>query len=122
MARARRPPHDAIRALIEGYLGPRRRAGHGYAAEPSDRSEDALSHTRFSRPRRIVCAGRADVVQDIDGVLANDWSMSFAQHLFGEQLRAFEADVPAALAARSPSGLFWEWPGDMKILLAHNPR
>jgi SAM-dependent methyltransferase len=115
-------PHDAIRALIDRYLGPRRRAGQGYAWQHADRFEDALARTRFGRPRSIFCAGRADIVQDIDGVLANYLSASYAApHLFGDQLAAFEADVRAELAAHSPSGLFWDWPGDTEILLAHKP-
>jgi ubiquinone/menaquinone biosynthesis C-methylase UbiE len=115
-------PHDAIRALLTRYLGPRRRAGQGYAAEPADRYEDALARTRFGAPRSIFCAGRADIVQDIDGVLANYWSTSFAApHLFGDRLQAFEADLRAELAARSPSGLFWDWPGDTQIILARKP-
>jgi ubiquinone/menaquinone biosynthesis C-methylase UbiE len=116
-------PHDAIRALIDRYLGPRRRAGQGYASRHADRYEDALARTRFGRTRRIFCAGCADIVQDIDGVLANYLSMSFAApHLFGERLQTFEADFRAELAARSPSGLFWDWPGDTEILLARRPR
>ena len=115
-------PHDAIHALIERYLGPRRRAGQGFAPPPGDRFEDTLARTRFGAPRRIFCAGRPDIVQDIDAVLANYFSTSFAApHLFGDQRERFEADVRAELAARSPSGLFWDWPGDTEILLARKP-
>lgn len=115
-------PHDAIRALIDHYLGPRRRAGQGYATRHADRYSDTLARTRFGRPRRVFCAGCADIVQDIDGVLANYLSTSFAApHLFGERLQSFEADFRAELAARSPSGFFWDWPGDTEILLACKP-
>ena len=115
-------PHDVIRALIDRYLGPRRRAGQGFAAPPADRYEDALARTRFRVPRQIFCPGRPDIVQDIDGVLANYFSTSFAApHLFGDRRAQFEADVRAELAARSPSGLFWDWPGDTVILLATRP-
>jgi hypothetical protein len=49
-------------------------------------------------------------------------SMSFAApHLFGPQLDAFTADLRGELAARSPGGLFWDWPGDTQILLARKP-
>jgi SAM-dependent methyltransferase len=115
-------PHDAIGALIERYLGPRRRAGQGFPPQHADRFEDALARTRFGRPRSIFCAGRPDIVQDIDGVLANYHSTSFAApHLFGERLPAFDADVRAALAAHSPGGLLWDWPGDTEIILARKP-
>lgn len=115
-------PHDAIKRLIDHYLGSRRRAGQGYASKPVDGFQDALARTRFGRPRSIFCPGRADIVQDIDGVLANYWSMSFAApHLFGDRRGQFEADLRSELAALSPSGLFWDWPGDTEILLARKP-
>jgi SAM-dependent methyltransferase len=115
-------PHDAIRALIGRYLGTRRRAGQGYFSPPADRHEDVLARTRFGKLRRIFCDGCADIVQDIDGVLANYLSASFAApHLFGERLQAFEADFRAELVAHSPSGLFWDWAGDTEILLARKP-
>lgn len=112
-------PHDAIRAIIERYLGPRRRAGQGFVPWTDERDEEVLAQTRFGAPRPLFAPGRADIVRDIDGMLAGYFSMSYAApHLFGEQLAAFEADLRAELAARSPSGLFWDWPGDTEILLA----
>ena len=115
-------PHDAIHALIDRYLGPRRRAGQGFRPPP-ERYEDALARTRFGPPRRVYCPGRPDIVQDVDGVLANFLSMSFAApHLFGDRREQFEADLRAELAAHSPSGLFWDWPGDTVILLAAKAR
>ncbi len=116
-------PHAAIRAIIDRYLGPRRRVGQGFAALPADRNEDALARTRFGVPDQIVCAGRPDIVQDIEGVLANYLSTSFAApHLFGDQLEHFVADLRAELATHSSHGLFWDWPGDTVILLARKPR
>jgi hypothetical protein len=115
-------PHTTIRALIQSYLGPDRRAGQGVAALPVDRHEDALARTQFGPPRRIFCAGGPDIVQDIDGVLANFFSTSFAApHLFGDRLEDFAADFRAELTTRSPSGLFWDWSGDTEILLARKP-
>jgi SAM-dependent methyltransferase len=115
-------PHDAIRAVLDRYLGPHRRAGQGFVTPHADRYEDALARTRFGPPREIFCPGRPDIVQDIDGVLANYFSTSFAApHLFGDRRAQFEADVRAELAACSPSGLFWDWPGDTVILVANKP-
>jgi SAM-dependent methyltransferase len=120
-------PHDEIRALIARYLGPRPRAGQGLRSEagaglPADRYEDALARTRFGTARSVFAPGRSDIVRDIDGVLAGYFSTSFAApHLFGDRRAAFEADVHAELAGRSPSGLFWDWPGDTEILLARKP-
>jgi hypothetical protein len=61
-------------------------------------------------------------VQDVDGVLANYLSTSFAApHLFGAQLARFEEELGALLGGRSRQGLFWDWPGDTEILLARKP-
>lgn len=115
-------PHDEIHALVRRYLGPRRRAGRGYRSEPPDRYEDALARTRFGTPRRVFAAGNPDIVRDIDGVVAGFFSMSFTTpQLFGEERDVFEADLRALLAARSPTGRFWDWPGDTEILLARKP-
>ena len=118
------PPihHDEIKAVIRRYLGDRNRAGQGFSNPPPDRYEDALARTRFGPPRTIFAPGRPDLVRDIDGVVAGFLSMSFAApHLFGDRLGAFESDLRALLAARSPTGSFWDWPGDTEILLAAKP-
>jgi SAM-dependent methyltransferase len=112
-------PHDEIREIIRRYLGSRRRAGQGYRLDTFERYEDALARTRFGKPRVVWAPGRPDVVRDVDGVLSGYLSMSYAApHLFGDRLDAFTADVRALLTERSPSGLFWDWPGDTEILLA----
>jgi SAM-dependent methyltransferase len=115
-------PHDEIRALISRYLGPRRRAGKGFHSPPPDRYEDALMRTRFGAPQILFAPGRPDIVQDIDGVVANYFSTSFAApHLFGGKLGAYESELRALLAANSSNGLFWDWPGDTEIVLARKP-
>jgi SAM-dependent methyltransferase len=116
-------PHDEIRALIARYLGPRRRAGQGFRSAPPDRYEDALARTRFGAPRIVFAAGRPDIVRDINSVVAGYYSTSFAApHLFDDKRDDFEADLRALLAARSSSGLFWDWPGDTEIVLARKPK
>jgi len=116
-------PHEEIRSLIDAYLGPRRRSGRGFQAPPTDRWEDALGRTRFAGTcRQLFAEGRPDIVQDADGVVANYLSMSYAApHLFGESLDSFVSDLGRLLAERSPSGLFWDWPGDTGILIAAKP-
>jgi hypothetical protein len=87
-----------------------------------DSYEDVLSRTRFGRPHSLFAPGRADIVQDVDGVLSNYHSTSFAApHLFGDRLEAFRTDMRAELERRSPGGLFWDWPGDTRIDLARRP-
>jgi hypothetical protein len=115
-------PHEAMRSLIDQYLGPRPRSGQGFAGPPTDRWENALGRTRFGRCRQVFAPGRTDIVQDVDGVIANYLSMSFAApHLFGNRLDLFESEVRKVLAERSPSGLFWDWPGDTEIVIASKP-
>ncbi|MGH9110845.1 MAG: class I SAM-dependent methyltransferase, partial [Acidimicrobiales bacterium] len=85
-------PHDEVKALIDRYLGPRRRAGQGIASIPPDRYEDALARTRFGVPSIVFAPGRPDIVRDIDSVVAGDYSMSWAApHLFGDKRPPFEA-------------------------------
>ncbi|HEU5101887.1 MAG TPA: class I SAM-dependent methyltransferase [Roseiflexaceae bacterium] len=115
-------PHEAIRALIERYLGPRRRAGQGFASWSEERHEHFIARSRFGALRRVYAPGRPDIVRNVDEVLANYFSMSYAApHLFGDKRAEFAAAVRAALARQSPSGRFWDWPGDTEILLAVKP-
>jgi SAM-dependent methyltransferase len=116
-------PHEAIHTVIKRFLGPRRRAGQDFASPPSDRHEQVLARTRFGQTRSLFCRGRSDIVQDIDGVVANYLSTSFAApHLFGVNLERFKAQLRAELAEHSPVGLFWDWPGDTEVLLVDKPQ
>jgi SAM-dependent methyltransferase len=111
-------PHDVLRALVDRYLGPRRRAGQGYASRPLDRHEDVLARTRVGTPRVVYCPGRSDVVLDVDSVIAGYLSTSFAApHLFGDRLHDFLREARAELARRSESGLYWDWPGDTALVI-----
>lgn len=115
-------PHDELEEIVVRYLGPRRRAGRGYRPDTYERYADALARTRFGAPRSVFAPGRPDIVRDADSVLAGYLSMSYAApHLFGDRLEAFKSDVRTLLSARSPRGLFWDWPGDTEILLARKP-
>jgi SAM-dependent methyltransferase len=112
-------PHADIEALVEKYLGPARRAGQGLAPARAHRFEDVLVRTRFGAPRSVFAPGVPDLLRDSDSVLAGCFSMSFsAPHLFGDRVEEFAAEVRELLAARSPEGVFWDWPGDTEILLA----
>jgi SAM-dependent methyltransferase len=115
-------PHDAIHSLIADHLGSRRRAGQGFAGPPGDRFDVVLARTRFGPPRTVRVPGRPDLVQDVDGVLSNYLSTSFAApHLFGDRLDEFIRDFRATLLAISPEGLFWDWPGDTTIDIVVKP-
>ena len=114
-----RIPHDEIRALVEKYLGSTRRAGQGVAAKRTHRFEDVLVRTRFGAPRAIFVPGIPDLLRDSESVLSGYFSSSFsAPHLFGDRAEDFAAEVRELLAARSPEGVFWDWPGDTEVHLA----
>lgn len=116
-------PHDEIKAIIRSYLGDARRAGQGVVEMWPDRYEDAIGRTRFGPPRSFDLPGRTDITRDIDGVISGFLSMSFAApHLFGDRLDAFVADVRALLEPMTPTGRFWDWPGDTSVIVATKPR
>lgn len=117
-------PHEDIDRLIAAHLGAERRSGSRPAAsyQSAERFEETLARTRFGRPTVVHAPGRPDVVRDVDGVVAGYLSMSFAApHLFGTELSSFIAELRALLEDRSPSGEFWDWPGDTEILIAKRP-
>ena len=113
-------PLDEINELIVRYLGPRRRAGQGFSPLRTHRFEDVLVETRFGRPTVVFAPGTPDLVRSRESVVSGYFSTSFAApHLFGERRADFEAELRALLDERSPSGRFWDWPGDTEIVLAH---
>jgi SAM-dependent methyltransferase len=117
-------PHDQLRALVERYLGSRRRAGQGYTPERTHRFEDVLVRTRFGAPRSIFAPGRADVVRDADGVLSGYLSMSSsAPHLFGDRLEDFTGEARQILMAHSQPASFGTGPVTRRSssLPSHHP-
>jgi SAM-dependent methyltransferase len=114
-------PHAEIEALVGQYLGSTRRAGQGAApaVRPPGADEDAIARTRFGVPRVIFALGIPDLVRDTESVLSGYFSTSWsAPHLFGDRAEAFATEVRGLLRARSPQGVFWDWPGDTKVILA----
>jgi SAM-dependent methyltransferase len=115
-------PHDEIRALIGKYLGSTKRAGQGTAPVRTHRFQDVLVRTRFGAPRAIFVPGIPDLVRDTESVLSGYFSMSYsAPHLFGDRIDEFASEVRELLRSRSPKGIFWDWPGDTEVVLAHKP-
>jgi SAM-dependent methyltransferase len=112
-------PHEEIKALVEKYLGSTRRAGQGVAPIRTDRFEDTLVRSRFGTPRSVFAPGLPDLVRESDSVLSGYFSLSWsAPHLFGDRVEDFTDEVRDLLASRSPSGVFWDWPGDTEVILA----
>ncbi|HEY0935680.1 MAG TPA: class I SAM-dependent methyltransferase [Trebonia sp.] len=116
-------PHDEIRALVASYLGSTRRAGQGTAPERTQHYEDVLARTRFGVPRQLFAPGLPDLRRDSESVLSGYLSFSFsAPYLFGDRLDDFTGEVRALLARRSAAGIFWDWPGDTKVVIARKPQ
>lgn len=113
-------PHDDIKRLIQSYLGPELRSGSRPAASyGNERFEHTLARTPFGTPRIVRAPGRPDIIRDVDGVISGYLSMSFAApHLFGSRLDEFLDDLRNMLERQSPSGRFWDWPGDTEMLIA----
>jgi SAM-dependent methyltransferase len=115
-------PHDEIRALVEKYLGPSKRVGQGLAPMRTHRFEDVLVRTRFGAPETVFAPGIPDLVRDIESVVSGYFSLAIsAPHLFGDRSDEFARELRELLAARSPDGVFWDWPGDTEIVIARKP-
>jgi ubiquinone/menaquinone biosynthesis C-methylase UbiE len=113
-------PHAAVRSLILDYLGDGTR--HYLATwnqgQPA-RFEDTLAQTRFRGSRTVYAPGRPDLIRDIDAVVANYFSLSYAApRWFGVRRADFESDLRRLLREHSPTGLFWDWPGDTELVIA----
>jgi ubiquinone/menaquinone biosynthesis C-methylase UbiE len=113
-------PHSEIRELVISHLGENTRH---YLATWNEgmpaRFEDTLLQTRFGGSRTIYAPGCPDLVRDVDTVVSNVFSMSYsAPRLFGVRRTEFESDLRQLLCEYSPSGLFWDWPGDTELVVA----
>jgi SAM-dependent methyltransferase len=115
-------PHEEIKALVQKFLGPTPRVGRGFAPVRTHRFEDILVRTRFGEPQSLFVPGIPDLVRDSESVLSGYFSFSTsAPHLFGDRAGEFAGEVRELLAARSPAGVFWDWPGDTEVVLARKP-
>jgi ubiquinone/menaquinone biosynthesis C-methylase UbiE len=112
-------PHEQIRELITTFLNSELRSGNRLVAEYSvERFEKTLERTSFGTTRTVFAPGRPDIVRDCDGVIAGCLSMSYAApHLFGPRLAEFVASLRELLDGASPTGRFWDWPGDTEIVI-----
>jgi SAM-dependent methyltransferase len=117
-------PRQAIRELIEAYLGPQRRAGQGVVVggyTPED-EESVFRAAGFSGPEVVIVPGGEVFERSQDQVVASVLSLSYAApHLFGGQLAAFVGRLRALLQDVSPAGIFAEQLQDMRLFLWRVP-
>lgn len=118
-----RPPYDAIRALVQRYLGPTPRAGRGILRHGTPDDEAAvLSHAGFLGPERIIVPAMEPLVRDVEELVAWSYSLSgSAPHLFGADLPAFETELRRLLRGASPEGRFADPPSDTEVVIWRNP-
>ncbi|HZE37559.1 MAG TPA: class I SAM-dependent methyltransferase [Stackebrandtia sp.] len=113
-------PHDAIRELVIAYLGEGTRdyLAKWNSGQP-ERFEDTLRLSRFGEPRVTHAPGHPDLIRDVDAVVADCFSKSWAApRLFGGRRADFEADLRRLLLGHAPDGRFWDWPGDTEMVIA----
>lgn len=104
-----RPPREAIKRLVQRYLGPERRAGQGVLPAGTPGEEDSIYRAAgFTGPQRLEVAGR-DLDRTTEQVAASLYSLSSsAPHLFGDRFDAFDAELREVLAEASSEGWFSE--------------
>jgi SAM-dependent methyltransferase len=114
------PPRPEIRELIQAYLGPERRAGRGVVAGGStpDEEDVIFRDAGFSGPEVVAVAGGDVFERSEDQIVASVLSLSSAApHLFGDQLPGFTDDLREVLRTASPSRMFSEELGEMRLVL-----
>lgn len=116
-------PDLQVQELITSYLGPDRQSGsRPVGSYLSERWEVSLAKTRFGTPTTVRAPGRQDISRDVDGVVSRYLSMSYAApHLFGGRLDQFVDDLRRLLTAHTPTGRFWDWPGDTVAVIGRKP-
>ena len=115
-------PHDAIRTVIRRHLGSLTRAGQGFASLPVDRWDEALGRIASADPGTSSLPDAPTSSRTPTAFSPTTCRCSYAApHLFANRLEEFESDVRHELEARSPSGLFWDWPGDTEVAIATKP-
>lgn len=105
-----RPPRADVEAVVKRYLGPRRRAGQGhFPGHIGPGAEDDIYRAAgFRGPRELEIPGRV-MTRTAQEVAASVYSLSSsAPHLFGDRLRAFDAELQELLTEAGDDGRFSE--------------
>lgn len=98
---------SVARAVIEKYLGKKRRAGNSYFKEPTDRFEDIIARSKFSNLETFIKTYIQEwTIEQILGFLS---STSFAaRRLFSDNIENFENDLREELLKLDRNGIFTE--------------
>lgn len=113
------PPYAAIQNLVGQYLGPVQRAGQGVLRHGTPGGEATIfRQAGFSGPQRLMIRATEPLVREVDEIVAYVFSRSdSAPHLFGAELRAFEAELRQVLSEAAPEGRFADAPSDTEIFI-----
>jgi SAM-dependent methyltransferase len=117
------PPRQEIKQLVERYLGDVRRAGRRTlpGGTPST-EEEVMAEAEYTGPLRLVVPRGEVFERTADEIVASVYSLSWAApHLFGQERRAFEADLRRVLQDASPSGRFCEQARDIELVIWRRP-
>ena len=100
-----RPPYEAMRGLVRGYLGPVPRAGQGVLRHGTPDGEAAvLWQAGFLGPEEARLPAGKPLARSVDDLVAWVYSLAgSAPHLFGDRHEAFESDLRGMLHEASPS-------------------
>jgi hypothetical protein len=111
------PPSAEIRALVNRYLGPVRRAGQSVLPHGTPSGEEVvLDGAGFGRMERLVVPVPKPIVRTSYELLAWIYSLSYsAPHLFGALRGEFEAELREFLYSSSPAGRFSEAAPDTEV-------
>jgi hypothetical protein len=114
------PWQQAVRQVIQDWLGPARRAGRGTFAPDDEPWEAVLARSPFGHLEWYRLTFQRQ--WQIDGIIGFLYSTSFcAAPLLGTRREPFEQALREALLAIEPSGHFEE-PVLLEAMLARRPR
>lgn len=98
---------QAVKAVIQRWLGEERRAGSGTYADPPERHELIIARSPFARLETYYLDEHR--VYDVDQIIGHLYSTSYCSPaLLGEKREPFERDVRRTLIAINPAGQFSE--------------
>ncbi len=98
---------QAVREVIQRWLGDQRRAGSGAYRDPPERHDAVIARSAFRHIEHYRLDYR--VVRDIDWIVGNLYSTSFASPaVLGARREGFERDLRATLEALNRDGRFEE--------------
>jgi SAM-dependent methyltransferase len=109
-------PEEVIDELRIRWLGPDRRAGHGFRNTSPSGEDEVFGAAGFGPEDTLVVPDGRAIHPTIDQVVARVFSSSWtAPHLFGARAPEFEQQLRLLLRNASPDGRFTVWLPDNRL-------